>query len=231
MHPPSAWNRNYRKTDGRAKMSEDDFAVEPIEGLPELLPKGEVILWQGRPNWWRLTIESLKLWWVIGYFGLLAAWRFLTIIDYMPLGTSLSLSIPFLFVGGFVGLLLCIVGFTQARATLYTITNRRVAMRIGAALTVTLNLPFTQIDNAAVAKKRGGFGNIALETAGRAKFSYFVLWPHARAWYFRKPQPTLRCIADIDEVSSILGQAAKSRIIEKENQSQPNAPRVGMVVN
>ena len=72
----------------------------------------------------------------------------------MPLGTSLSLSIPFLFVGGFVGLLLCIVGYTQARATLYTITNRRVAMRIGAALTVTLNLPFTQIDNAAVAKKR-----------------------------------------------------------------------------
>ena len=45
-------------------MSEDDFAVEPIEGLPELLPKGEVILWQGRPNWLRLTIESLNLWWV-----------------------------------------------------------------------------------------------------------------------------------------------------------------------
>ena len=54
-------------------MSKDDFAVEPIEGLPELLPKGEVILWQGRPNWLRLTIESLNLWWVIGYFGLLAA--------------------------------------------------------------------------------------------------------------------------------------------------------------
>ena len=50
MHPLSAWNRNYKKTDGRVKMSEDDFAVEPIEGLPELLPKGEVILWQGRPN-------------------------------------------------------------------------------------------------------------------------------------------------------------------------------------
>ena len=32
MHPLSAWNRNYRKTDGRPKMSEDDFAVEPIEG-------------------------------------------------------------------------------------------------------------------------------------------------------------------------------------------------------
>ena len=212
-------------------MSEDDFAVEPIEGLPELLPKGEVILWQGRPNWLRLTIESLNLWWVIGYFGLLAAWRFLTVIDYMPLGTAFSASIPFLFVAAFVGLLLCGVGYIQAKATLYTITNRRVVMRIGAALTLTLNLPFTKIDNAAVAKKRGGFGNIAFETSGDTKFSYFVLWPHARSWYFGKPQPTLKCIPDIEKVSSILGQAAKSRIIEKDNHTQPSAQRVGMVTN
>ena len=212
-------------------MSEDDFAVEPIEGLPELLPKGEVILWQGRPNWLRLTIESLNLWWVIGYFGLLAAWRFLTVIDYMPLGTAFSASIPFLFVAAFVGLLLCGVGYIQAKETLYTITNRRVVMRIGAALTLTLNLPFTKIDNAAVAKKRGGFGNIAFETSGDTKFSFFVLWPHARSWYFGKPQPTLKCIPDIEKVSSILGQAAKSRIIEKDNHTQPSAPRVGMVTN
>jgi hypothetical protein len=212
-------------------MSEDDFAVEPIEGLPELLPKGEVILWQGRPNWLRLTIESLNLWWVIGYFGLLAAWRCLTVIDDMPLGTAFSASIPFLFVAAFVGLLLCGVGYIQAKATLYTITNRRVVMRIGAALTLTLNLPFTKIDNAAVAKKRGGFGNIAFETSGDTKFSFFVLWPHARSWYFGKPQPTLKCIPDIEKVSSILGQAAKSRIIEKDNHTQPSAPRVDMVMN
>ena len=212
-------------------MSEDDFAVEQIEGLPELLPKGEVILWQGRPNWLRLTIESLNLWWVIGYFGLLAAWRFLSVIDYMPFGTAISASIPFLFVAAFVGLLLCGVGYIQAKETLYTITNRRVVMRIGAALTLTLNLPFTKIDNAAVAKKRGGFGNIAFETSGDTKFSYFVLWPHARSWYFGKPQPTLKCIPDIEKVSSILGEAAKSRIIEKDNHTQPSAPRVDMVMN
>ena len=212
-------------------MSDDDFAVEPIVGLPELLPKGEVILWQGRPNWLRLTIESLNLWWVIGYFGLLAAWRFLTVIDYMPLGTAFSASIPFLFVAAFVGLLLCGVGYIQAKATLYTITNRRVVMRIGAALTLTLNLPFTKIDNAAVAKKRGGFGNIAFETSGDTKFSFFVLWPHARSWYFGKPQPALKCIPDIEKVSSILGQAAKSRIIENDNHTQPSAPRVDMVMN
>ena len=118
-------------------MSEDDFATEPIEGLPELLPKGEVILWQGRPNWLQLTIESLNLWWIIGYFGLLATWRLLTVIDYMPLGTAISVIIPFLFIAALAGLLLCIVGYVQAKATLYTITNKRVVMRIGAALTIT----------------------------------------------------------------------------------------------
>ena len=41
-------------------MSHDDFAAEPINGLPELPPRGEVILWQGRPNWFRLTVESLN---------------------------------------------------------------------------------------------------------------------------------------------------------------------------
>lgn len=212
-------------------MSDDDFAVEPIVGLPELLPKGEVILWQGRPNWLRLTIESLNLWWVIGYFGLLVAWRFVTVIDYLPLGTAVSVSVPFLFVAAFVGLLLCSIGYIQARSTVYTITNRRVVMRIGAALTMTLNLPFTKIDNAAVAKKRGGFGNIAFETSGNTKFSYFVLWPHARSWYFGKPQPTLKCIPDIEKVSSILGEAAKSRVIEKNNNTQPGAPGVGMIIN
>jgi lipid-A-disaccharide synthase-like uncharacterized protein len=212
-------------------MSDDDFAVEPIVGLPELLPKGEVILWQGRPNWLRLTIESLNLWWVIGYFGLLVAWRLVTVIDYLPLGTAVSVSVPFLFVAAFVGLLLCSIGYIQARSTVYTITNRRVVMRIGAALTMTLNLPFTKIDNAAVAKKRGGFGNIAFETSGNTKFSYFVLWPHARSWYFGKPQPTLKCIPDIEKVSSILGEAAKSRVIEKDNNTQPGAPGVGMIIN
>jgi hypothetical protein len=149
----------------------------------------------------------------------------------MPLGTAISVIIPFLFIAAFAGLLLCIVGYVQAKATLYTITNKRVVMRIGAALTITLNLPFTKIDNAAVAKKRGDFGNIAFETSGSTKFSYFVLWPHARSWHFGKPQPTLRCIPEIEKVSSILGEAAKSRIIEKENHSQPNAPGVGVVVN
>ena len=95
-------------------MPHDDFAVEPIKGLPEMPPEGEVILWQGRPNWWALSKESLNLYWVLGYFVLLAAWRFLSLSDLMPLGRAFAASVPFLFLGALVAGLP--VSYTHLRA-------------------------------------------------------------------------------------------------------------------
>lgn len=207
-------------------MSHDDFAAEPVKGLPELPPRGEVILWQGRPNWWRLAVESLNLWWVMAYFAVLTVWRFLTVVDTLPLDRAIAVSLPFLVIAALVAVMFLIVSYIQARATVYTITNRRVAMRVGAALTVTLNLPFTQIENASLAKGRRGCGNIALETKGASKFSFLVLWPHARPWHFSKPQPTLRAIPDVDAVAKVLAQAAKSRIIEDQNKSDSATPEL-----
>ena len=120
-------------------MSEDDFAFEPIRGLPERPPEGEVILWQGQPNWLRLSVDSLNVWWVLGYFIFLFVWRFISVSDLMPIYQAVLVSLPFLALGLIVTLLLMLVGFIQANATVYTITNKRVVMRIGAALTVTLN--------------------------------------------------------------------------------------------
>ena len=56
-------------------MPHDDFAVEPIKGLPGIPPEGEDILWQGRPNWWALSKDSLNLYWIFAYFMVLALWR------------------------------------------------------------------------------------------------------------------------------------------------------------
>ncbi|MEL6410051.1 MAG: hypothetical protein AAFQ38_06600, partial [Pseudomonadota bacterium] len=47
----------------------------PEAGLPEKLPEGETILWQGRPDGWALTRDALNLNWVLGYFALIALWR------------------------------------------------------------------------------------------------------------------------------------------------------------
>ncbi|MFC7690375.1 hypothetical protein ACFQY5_13045 [Paeniroseomonas aquatica] len=46
---------------------------EPIWGLPEQLPAGERILWQGRPDWRALTRRALHLPLLAGYFALLLA--------------------------------------------------------------------------------------------------------------------------------------------------------------
>lgn len=207
-------------------MSHDDFAIEPVEGLPERPPEGEQILWQGRPNWWALAKESLNLYWVAGYFMLLAAWRFMTVIDQVTFGKAIWASLPFLIMGGVVCALLVVIAIVQARATMYTITNRRVAMRIGAALTVTLNLPFTQIKNADLDLRKSGTGTIALDLLGDTRLSYLVCWPHVRPWVMRHTQPALRCIPDARHVAGLLAEAAEARISVPQVSRTPQQPAV-----
>ena len=212
-------------------MSQDDFAFEPIRGLPELPPEGEVILWQGQPNWLRLTVDSLNLWWVLAYFIFLFVWRFISVSDLMPIDQALLVSLPFLALALIVALVLLLIGFIQAKATVYTITNKRIAMRIGAALTLTLNLPFTEIENAAIASSSKNFGSISIDTKNDAKFSFLVLWPHVRAWHFKKPKPSLRCIPNATEVAEILANAAKARLIEVKDSPKQKLQSIDAVMS
>jgi len=193
-------------------MSHDDFDQEPVKGLPQLPPEGEVILWQGRPDWWALTKESLNLYWVAAYFVFLALWRYTVLSDQVTIAQAISGSTPFLVLGLIVSGLLILTAFIQARATVYTITNRRVAMRIGAALTVTLNLPYTQIANATLDLRKGGTGTIALDLLGDSRLSYLVCWPHVRPWVMRRTQPALRCIPDAANIARMLSDAADKRV-------------------
>ncbi|WP_299960568.1 photosynthetic complex putative assembly protein PuhB [uncultured Roseobacter sp.] len=193
-------------------MSHDDFEIEPVEGLPEEPPRGEQILWQGRPDWWRLSIEALSLKWVAGYFALLAIWRFLSGVDLMPLGRAIGSAVPFILLGLVVCGLLMLVAYVQARATVYTVTDARVVMRIGAALTITLNLPYRQVGNAMLDLRKGGTGTIALETIGETRLSYLVCWPHVRPWHIKHTQPALRCIPEAEKVARLLAEAAEARV-------------------
>ncbi|MGR3802552.1 photosynthetic complex putative assembly protein PuhB [Marinibacterium profundimaris] len=203
-------------------MSHDDFAFEPIPGLPEHLPKGEHLLWQGRPDAMALAREALNLRWVAGYFALLALWRFGAILD-EGVGAGLAMAAPFLLLGAVVCGLLWIVAFLQARATVYTITDARVVMRIGAALTLTLNLPFRQIASAGLDLRRDGTGTIALDLAEDIRLSWLVCWPHVRPWRLRKPQPALRAIPDAARVAGLLAEAAETRIATPELSRAPAA--------
>ena len=201
-------------------MPHDDFEIEPVSGLPEAPPEGEHILWQGRPDTWALARESLNVNWVAGYFAILAAWRFVSVVDLMPLGQGIGAAVPLMVLGAVVYAILLAMAFVQAQCTMYTITTARVAMRIGAALTLTLNLPYRELGTAALDLRKDGTGTIAFDTLGETKLSYLVLWPHARPWRFGKTQPALRCIPEAQEVAGILADAAEARV------SMPHVVRV-----
>jgi len=115
-----------------------------------------------------------------------------------------------------IGLLTCAIllglAFVYSRTTVYTLTTARVAMRIGAALTVTLNLPYRQISNACLDLRRSGTGTIALETRGETRLAYLVCWPHVRPWTLARTQPALRCIPDAARVAQMLAEAAETRV-------------------
>lgn len=193
---------------------DEDVSVEPVNGLPETLPLGEQILWQGRPLALTLAREALCLNWVLGYFALLVVWRIAASSRVMPLEAALLTGLPFIVLAGIVCAILLVIAWVQARATVYTITNERVALRIGAALTLTLNLPFPKIGAADLDLRDSGSGTIALRTLGDVRLSYLVLWPHIRPWHMKMTQPALRCIPDAAKVAAILAEAAETRVAQ-----------------
>lgn len=192
-------------------MPHDDFQTEPVRGLPEKPPAGEEILWQGAPHWFALAKDALSFWWVVGYFLFLFAWRTTSGAAVTSWADSAIAASFFLVLGAIVAVLLLGVAYVQAKATVYTITNRRVAMRIGAALTMTLNLPYRQVANANLGLRQDGTGTIALELMpSNVRLSYLNTWPHVRPWVMKNTQPALRCIPDAQHVAAILSEAAET---------------------
>jgi hypothetical protein len=191
---------------------DDDFKFEPVLGLPERPPEGEEVLWQGRPDWWVLAKEALCVRWVIGYFVFLAMWRVGTLLDQGPFSVVVTAAVPFLIAAVVATVILVGIAYVLARTTVYTITNRRVAMRIGAALTITLNLPFKRIKNAELDLRKSGTGTIAFDLDGTTRLSYLVCWPHVRPWVMKRTKPALRCIKDAKQVGELLADVAEAEI-------------------
>ncbi len=190
----------------------DDFAFEPLPGLPERPPTGEDILWQGCPSTWALAVHAFGLYWIAGYFVVLAFWRASTGFAAGGIGMAVAIGLPHLALGVLVCAVVLLLAYAQARATIYTVTSARVVMRIGAALSVTFNLPYAQIANANLDLRKSGTGTIVLDTLGDTKISYLVAWPHVRPWRLSKTQPALRCIPDAARVARLLSDAAEQRL-------------------
>lgn len=202
-------------------MTTSEFAFEPIRGLPEELPKGEHILWQGAPAWWALARSAFHVRKVAIYFGILLIWRVVSSIydgkGVQELATGAGTLIG---VGALAVALLCLLAWLQARSTVYTVTNKRVVVRGGAALTLAINIPYARVVSAGLKENRDGTGDIPLKLSENDRVAYFHLWPHARPWRFKHPEPMLRAIPDATEVAQILSQALAEAL------NQRSAPKV-----
>lgn len=186
----------------------DDFDFEPVRGLPQILPKGERMLWQGAPRWQDLAVHAFHARKVIWYFVALAAVQ--AMFGYAD-GESLAQALrPFQWLvpmGLLAAALLTGIAALSARTSVYTLTTKRLVMRVGMALPVTINLPFNQVDGASLRLFANGSGDIPLKVTAKERVAYLLLWPHARPFHFSHPQPCLRCIANADEVAGLLAAA------------------------
>jgi hypothetical protein len=185
-----------------------EHEFEAAYGLPEPLPKGESILWQGAPDFADLAVRVFHIKKVAVYFAVLVAIRgsFL----YSSGAGAAPILVGMLIVAGLAGTALAALGilaWLTARTTAYTLTDQRIVMRIGIVLTLTFNLPLKRIETAGLLLTGKGFGDIPLALSSGDRIGWLNLWPHARPWHLAKPEPMLRCIPDAQALAERLQKA------------------------
>ena len=192
---------------------EHEHEFEAVHGLPEALPTDETMLWQGSPDALLMARQALHLDLIGIYFAALVVWSGISAwYDGAALTQTLIImgraTALFALAMGLLG----VIGLLIARTSVYTITDRRVVMRIGVVLSITFNLPFKQIEAAAV-RHRGtaGAGDVVLSLNGADRIAYLHLWPHVRPWQMKRTQPMLRALANVDEVAKVLATALKQQ--------------------
>jgi hypothetical protein len=188
-------------------MSHDDFDFEPVRGLPANLPENEKLLWQGAPEWKALALRAYHVRKVVAYFSLLVAWR---IGSGLVSGHDAGLFVSCLLLvtlGGIAIGVLTLLAYLNARSTVYSITSKRVILRHGVAVSLTLNVPFKLIDGADYKGFKDETGDIALRLPDRERIGYLITWPHLRTDKITRPQPSLRALADARQAAAILSAA------------------------
>jgi hypothetical protein len=185
-----------------------EYEFEPQFGLPERLPRDEFIVWQGSPDVAALAYSAFHFKKLALYFAaliLVCAWPALEAgAGLMAVLSAIQWITPLAVIA--LATVWMLAHFT-ARTTVYTITNKRVVMRLGIVLTVTFNLPMTQLASADVRVLQNGFGDITLALKGADRIGWVHLWPSVRPWRIAKPEPTLRAVADVQNVAQKLRDA------------------------
>ena len=181
---------------------------EPVPGLPERLPEAESLLWQGAPDFrvfvrrvFRVPLLALYL---LAMVTVQAVWMLRQGAGPWELAAA---TLTFGSVAAAALGVMVLMAWLIARSTLYTVTTRRLVMRIGVALPMTINIPFSKIDGATLKTWRDGSGEVFVRLAPKERVSYAVLWPHVRTLSLFHAQPSLRGLPNASRVARIVADA------------------------
>jgi hypothetical protein len=185
----------------------NEYEHEPVRGLPEELPEGEYIVWQGEPTWRGLARRVFRVHALGLYFGALivahASYEWLEGVEpasvLMSAGWQLSLTAIALGI-------LSAMALAYARTTVYTITNRRLVIRSGVAVPMMINVPWDSVQAANLRQCHDGTGDIAFEMMPAKRAAYWALWPNVRPWHHRRAQPMIRGVHSPETVAQLLAQ-------------------------
>jgi hypothetical protein len=189
-------------------MSHDDFAFEPVRGLPAELPEGESLLWQGVPRWGALAVRTYHVRKIAVYFAILALCRIGFGIGSGLSWSAIAVSSAFILSLGAVAIgVFSLLAYWNSSTTVYSITNRRVLLRHGIAVPVTMNIPFELIESADLKAYADGTGEITLRLTPAQRISYLITWPHLKPGRISRPEPSFRAVVDAQHAADILRSA------------------------
>ena len=189
-------------------MSHDDFAFEPIRGLPALLPEGEKLLWQGAPDWKSLAIRAFHARKVALYFAALVLVRVGFGLQDGHATTAIVLSCLWLVTLGLVATgVLTLLAYLCSRMTVYSITSQRLVLRHGIAVPMTINIPFSLVESADLKQFGDHTGDISISVTKEQRVGFLVTWPHVRPGHITNPQPSFRALRNAQHASEVLSGA------------------------
>ena len=177
---------------------------EPTFGFPEALPASEKVLWQGSPCAWLIARRIFFLPHLFFYFLILSCLALIFNSEVLSLQDLFVKFLSYMALGMVAIFLLLAISHLISSTTVYSITDKRVVMRIGIVLNLSLNIPFGKIETAACKAYPDKSGDISLNLVPDNKIAYLHLWPHCRPWFFSSPRPRLSCLKDIEVVASCL---------------------------
>ncbi len=174
---------------------------EPARGLPQQLPGDEAILWQGRPEFGRFAISAFHIRKLAVYFLILVA------LHAVSSAGGYRGTLGFAALAGLAIGVVILYAWLASRRAMYTITDRRIVIRCGVALPISVNLPFKIIESADLRVFNDETGDIVLGPGKGHRASYLLLWPHVRMRSLVRVKPVLRAIDDAQSVATRLGEA------------------------